>query len=84
MRSRPHRQGRWRFSERKSLQSMETTATRYSFRYSALSSVPRACRKLLVYWRRGSGSNRRIKVLQTSPLPLGYRAPGLHTSPIQR
>src|ERR1700744_918696 len=25
-------------------------------------------------WRRGSGSNRRIKVLQTSPLPLGYRA----------
>ncbi len=26
-------------------------------------------------WRRGSGSNRRIKVLQTSPLPLGYRAP---------
>ena len=27
-------------------------------------------------WRRGSGSNRRIKVLQTSPLPLGYRAPG--------
>jgi hypothetical protein len=27
-------------------------------------------------WRRGSGSNRRIKVLQTSPLPLGYRASG--------
>ena len=26
-------------------------------------------------WRRGSESNRRIKVLQTSPLPLGYRAP---------
>ena len=26
------------------------------------------------FWRRGSGSNRRIKVLQTSPLPLGYRA----------
>ena len=25
-------------------------------------------------WRRGSESNRRIKVLQTSPLPLGYRA----------
>jgi hypothetical protein len=25
-------------------------------------------------WRRGAGSNRRIKVLQTSPLPLGYRA----------
>src|SRR5581483_569203 len=27
-----------------------------------------------VNWRRGSESNRRIKVLQTSPLPLGYRA----------
>ena len=27
-------------------------------------------------WRRGPGSNRRIKVLQTSPLPLGYRAFG--------
>ena len=26
-------------------------------------------------WRRGSGSNRRIKVLQTFALPLGYRAP---------
>ena len=25
-------------------------------------------------WRRGPDSNRRIKVLQTSPLPLGYRA----------
>ena len=25
--------------------------------------------------RRGPDSNRRIKVLQTSPLPLGYRAP---------
>jgi hypothetical protein len=30
--------------------------------------------KLLKGWRRGSESNRRIKVLQTSPLPLGYRA----------
>ena len=30
--------------------------------------------KLLKNWRRGPGSNRRIKVLQTSPLPLGYRA----------
>ena len=28
-------------------------------------------------WRRGSESNRRIKVLQTSPLPLGYRALGV-------
>jgi hypothetical protein len=31
-------------------------------------------------WRRGSESNRRIKVLQTSPLPLGYRAPAHHVS----
>jgi hypothetical protein len=30
-------------------------------------------------WRRGSGSNRRIKVLQTSPLPLGYRASSFHS-----
>jgi hypothetical protein len=30
---------------------------------------------VLKFWRRGSESNRRIKVLQTSPLPLGYRAP---------
>src|ERR1043166_3501280 len=29
-------------------------------------------------WRRGSESNRRIKVLQTSPLPLGYRALSLN------
>ncbi len=27
-----------------------------------------------ICWRRGAGSNRRIKVLQTSALPLGYRA----------
>ena len=32
-------------------------------------------------WRRGPGSNRRIKVLQTSPLPLGYRAPGWPPQP---
>ncbi len=32
------------------------------------------------YWRRGAESNRRIKVLQTSALPLGYRADGLPTS----
>src|SRR3984957_10251469 len=31
-------------------------------------------------WRRGSESNRRIKVLQTSPLPLGYRAPAPYVS----
>jgi hypothetical protein len=29
------------------------------------------------YWRRGWESNPRIKVLQTSPLPLGYRASAL-------
>ena len=28
----------------------------------------------LKFWRRGSESNRRIKVLQTLALPLGYRA----------
>jgi hypothetical protein len=40
--------------------------------------------KLLILWRRGSGSNRRIKVLQTSPLPLGYRASGgLYVSALQ-
>src|SRR5579863_463506 len=32
------------------------------------------------FWRRGSESNRRIKVLQTSPLPLGYRAPNAYVS----
>jgi hypothetical protein len=32
------------------------------------------------YWRRGAESNRRIKVLQTSALPLGYRA-GKKASP---
>src|ERR1700692_1117163 len=31
-------------------------------------------------WVRGSESNRRIKVLQTSPLPLGYRAPAPYVS----
>jgi hypothetical protein len=35
---------------------------------------------LLLSWRRGSGSNRRIKVLQTFALPLGYRAWGLGSS----
>ena len=35
-----------------------------------------ACRRAanLKNWRRGWESNPRIKVLQTSPLPLGYRA----------
>src|SRR5499427_5488584 len=35
-------------------------------------------------WRRGSESNRRIKVLQTSPLPLGYRAPAQSISVPER
>src|ERR1044071_7754709 len=34
-------------------------------------------------WRRGSESNRRIKVLQTSPLPLGYRAPESECPPVR-
>jgi hypothetical protein len=49
-------------------------------RVAAISSTvpfePR-CELVIGYrkeWRRGSESNRRIKVLQTSPLPLGYRA----------
>jgi hypothetical protein len=33
-----------------------------------------AARKLLILKRRRSESNRRIKVLQTSALPLGYAA----------
>ena len=33
-------------------------------------------------WRRGSESNRRIKVLQTSPLPLGYRARHFNVEPL--
>jgi hypothetical protein len=36
---------------------------------------------LVLCWRRGSESNRRIKVLQTSPLPLGYRARSLTVEP---
>jgi hypothetical protein len=36
--------------------------------------------KGILVWRRGSESNRRIKVLQTSPLPLGYRALGVSVS----
>jgi hypothetical protein len=48
--------------------------TPYTFPYSAFSESFRGEGKLLKEWRRGSESNRRIKVLQTSPLPLGYRA----------
>ena len=33
-------------------------------------------------WRRGGESNPRIKVLQTSALPLGYRAPSNPLSPV--
>src|SRR6267154_1266172 len=36
-----------------------------------LRQISRLARKR---WRRGSGSNRRIKVVQTFALPLGYRA----------
>ena len=61
-------------SDRKSATATETTATRYSFRYIRKSRSRAGAAKLLICWRRGSGSNRRIKVLQTSPLPLGYRA----------
>jgi hypothetical protein len=45
-----------------------------SFPYSDCDMSARRICKLLKGWRRGSESNRRIKVLQTSPLPLGYRA----------
>src|SRR5262245_48727047 len=34
----------------------------------------RGSRSVQEFWRRGWESNPRIKVLQTSPLPLGYRA----------
>src|SRR5579863_4071907 len=42
-----------------------------------LRKLKNATRKV---WRRGSESNRRVKVLQTSPLPLGYRAPAPYVS----
>src|SRR5579871_325348 len=35
------------------------------------------------YWRRGSESNRRIKVLQTLALPLGYRASLLRDNAVE-
>src|SRR5439155_5229269 len=50
-------------------------------RVSAQTPLSKRCKLLwgtpleqVTSWRRGSESNRRIKVLQTSPLPLGYRA----------
>ena len=47
---------------------------RNKFRYSGISPSFAGALSYWKYWRRGSGSNRRVKVLQTSPLPLGYRA----------
>ena len=42
------------------------------------SKSPRNCLPLRgLDWRRGSELNRRIEVLQTSALPLGYPASGL-------
>src|SRR5579863_4726763 len=45
-----------------------------------LRKLKNATRKV---WRRGSESNRRVKVLQTSPLPLGYRAPTPYVSVLE-
>src|ERR1700742_3096662 len=53
---------------------MEMRNCRYVFRYRCYPGRKPCPRNRLKKWRRGSGSNRRIKVLQTSPLPLGYRA----------
>src|SRR5277367_3020747 len=48
---------------------------RYSLRGNAVfQRHPRCSDVIEEGWRRGSESNRRIKVLQTSPLPLGYRS----------
>ena len=48
---------------------------RCNSRYGTLGALFGECSKSLKnLGRRGLGSNRRIKVLQTSPLPLGYRA----------
>ena len=55
-------------------EDIEKRGTRYIFRYTTENPPNWRASNLLKYWRRGSGSNRRIKVLQTSPLPLGYRA----------
>jgi hypothetical protein len=57
------------------MDSVRNDGARCNFRYSSVSVSDRGMPKLLRNWRRGSESNRRIKVLQTSPLPLGYRAP---------
>src|SRR6266702_8969439 len=40
----------------------------------AFTRLPSRAERSEFFWRRGSESNSRIKVLQTSPLPLGYRA----------
>jgi hypothetical protein len=44
----------------------------HPFIHESTTVILRGCRNLS--WRRGSESNRRIKVLQTLALPLGYRA----------
>ena len=46
---------------------------RQTYCYYRSKSLTQRCLALFC-WRRGAGSNRRIKVLQTSALPLGYRA----------
>ena len=66
----PPPEGRARWSER-----LVNATTRYSFRYSGHTSAhTKFALSFLECWRRGWESNPRIKVLQTSPLPLGYRA----------
>jgi hypothetical protein len=67
----------WKMRRNKLVTLMNRPSNRtYSFfatqhAFQALSAEPVPPGKL---WRRGAGSNRRIKVLQTSALPLGYRA----------
>ena len=59
---------------------MDEKTRRFTKKTHLLVSVenrPKPLNRLIILgkvWRRGPGSNRRIKVLQTSPLPLGYRA----------
>ena len=50
-------------------------STRYNSHYSEHTQTQvKSALSALESWRRGWESNPRIKVLQTSPLPLGYRA----------
>jgi hypothetical protein len=39
-----------------------------------LQDTPLSCKPFLIYWRRHPDLNRRMEVLQTSALPLGYAA----------